>query len=92
MYDYWKHYWGNWEQDKPKKQKEESTMLLKEYLDELKALLPDWKCLVKVHGREVIRCTATKLDYDMLAGNLLYAPVGLVSYDYSSKTYIYYVD
>ena len=67
-------------------------MLLKDYLDALKESKPNWNALVKVHGREVIRCIAEKLDYEMLAGNLLYATVGLVTYDYPSKTYVYYVD
>lgn len=67
-------------------------MLLKDYLDALKESKPNWNALIKVHGREVIRCIATKLDYEMLAGNLLYATVGLVTYDYPSKTYVYYVD
>lgn len=68
------------------------SMLLKDYLDALKASKPDWKALIKVHGREVICCNATELDYNFIAGNLLYAPVGLVTYDYPSKKYIYYVD
>lgn len=69
-----------------------AKLLLKDYLDALKTSKPDWKAIVKVHGREVIYCNATDLNYDIIAGNLLYAPVGLVSYDYPSKTYHYYVD
>ena len=67
-------------------------MLLKEYLDGLKAERPTWKAVVNVHGREVIRCDALKVDYDVVASNLLYAEVNLVCYDYPSQTYYYYVD
>ena len=67
-------------------------MLLKEYLDALIKTKPNWNVTVNVHGREVIRCGATELDFNIIAGNLLYAPVNLVSYDYPSQRYIYYVD
>lgn len=67
-------------------------LLLKEYLDALIESKPNWKVIVNVHGREVIYCQADKLDYNMMAGNLLYAPVNLVAYDYPSQKYIYYVD
>ena len=68
------------------------TLLLKEYLDALIETKPNWKAIVNVHGREVIYCQADKLDLNQIAGNLLYAPVNLVSYDYPSQKYIYYVD
>ena len=67
-------------------------LLLDEYLKGLLESKPDWNVTINVHGREVIRCAIAKLNFDMIAGNLLYAPVGLVTYDYPTKRYTYYVD
>lgn len=93
MYKNCKYYWTRDEGTiTDRRGGEKKPRLLKEYLDALKESKPNWKALIKVHGIEVIRCAAEKLDYEMLAGNLLYSSVGLATVDYPSQTYIYYVD
>lgn len=67
-------------------------MLLKEYLDALIASKPTWNVTVLVHGIEVIRCNISDLNFDIIASNLLYSNVGLVSYDYPSQRYFYHVN
>ncbi len=68
------------------------SLYLKAYLEALMKSKPNWNVTVNVHGREVIYCNVSELDLKIIASNLLYAPVGLVAYDYPSQRYIYYVD